>query len=102
MKTETLSNPTLPRYARQTTVRAMKIKHVRNCPVPGGMNLVMEDERFGPYMVSQLYMVRWLPEKGGYFIIDNNGVMSYSDADSFERNYKPVESQPFAVLDGRE
>lgn len=73
----------LPRYACHKTVRAAKILAVEHGG--DGPRLVLEGHPTVPLTMDFIH--RHSPKAGGYFVVYEDGYMSYSPAGPFESGY---------------
>lgn len=71
----------MPQYQCIKKVHALKIKHVDN------NQIVPEDETFAPFNVSDEFIARNNPERGGYYVLYEDGYESFSPAEAFESGY---------------
>ena len=88
----------MPRYQSHKQVWALKIASIEHLPNPDtsgnsasasyGAIITPEDEGYGPFEVSDEYVMRHKPEPGGYFVVYQGGYKSWSPAEAFENGYK--------------
>lgn len=81
----------IPRYKCHKEVRAMKIKAIVppiGHPTPGMHRILeWEDPAFAPTPVPEDWIRRHNPEPGGYYVAYEDGYISYSPAEPFEKGY---------------
>ena len=80
MSTET----EMPRYQCHKEVWALKIAAVE------GTTLEFVESGYVPRDVGMAYMQKHEPEKGGYFVVYQDGYESFSPAKAFEEGYSAV------------
>lgn len=81
----------LPRYKSHKEIRALKIKKVRTAEgALGFLELVPEDARFVPFLVSAGWAEQHKAEAGGYFVLYKDGYTSFSPAAAFEEGYTRI------------
>jgi hypothetical protein len=73
----------LPRYKCHKEVHALKIGAVS---VINRM-LIPVDLNYGPIRVTTDYLAKHRPETGGYYVVYDDGYLSYSPAEPFEKGY---------------
>lgn len=88
----------MPRYRCHKEVWALKIKDIEQADtaesLPGGSwRLVVEDEGYAPVIVAHDWVTKHGPQKGGYFVVYDDGYRSYSPAQAFESGYTLKEPQ---------
>lgn len=84
----------IPQYQCHKTVSAFKIAEIKHhVGQPLEVTLIPEDEGIKPVVVGQKYMDRHQPEVGGYFVIYEDGYVSYSPGAVFEAGYSLVYGQ---------
>ena len=79
----------LPKYKSHKTVQAAKIVNF-DLNASGDHYLVLEGVP-APVEVSDDYMHKHMPEKGGYFVRYEDGYESFSPAGAFEAGYTKIE-----------
>lgn len=80
----------MPKYSCHKKVWALKIKHINDVTENDegiGASLVFEEEGFSAIDVSDEYMEKHKPDKGGYYVVYKDGYKSFSPADAFEGGY---------------
>lgn len=90
----------MPQYECHKKVWALKIKEVNHKPNPDesgfscassyGAMLIPEDARYGAIEVDANYDSKHKPEAGGYFVVYEDGYLSYSPAKAFEEGYSLI------------
>lgn len=76
----------LPRYKSHKEVWALKIKDIVFQAADGHI-IVLEDEGFAPFVVTDEYVHKHDPQAGGYYVQYKDGYKSYSPAEAFEDGY---------------
>lgn len=76
----------LPRYRCHKEVWALKIKEVMLAPA-GDHAIVPEDNRYGPFPITEEFRAKHNPQAGGYWVQYADGYTSYSPAEAFESGY---------------
>lgn len=80
----------LPRYQCHKQVCALKIHSVKRVPTGNAgvsHEIVPEDTRYAPFTVSIEYIGKHEPVAGGYYVVYDDGYLSYSPAAAFESGY---------------
>lgn len=77
----------MPRYKCHKEVRALKILSVTTEPQDGSCLLTFEDTRFSPLRLRGDYVDKHQPRAGGYFVVYEDGYLSWSPALAFEEGY---------------
>ncbi len=88
----------MPKYQSHKKVWALKIKEilfierdVKQMPVQGfGAMITPEDEGYGSFEVDGFYMTKHKPQKGGYYVVYEDGYKSWSPAEAFEGGYTKI------------
>ncbi len=90
----------LPRYKCHKEVHALKIAKVEpatgnrpsefNEETDGGAIITPEDERYAPFKVSREYFLKHNPQPGGYYVVYEDGYISWSPAKAFENGYTRI------------
>lgn len=75
----------MPRYHCHKDVWALKIAGI---DAPNRL-IVPEDEGYAPFRVTQAYLDKHQPEVGGYYVVYDDGYLSFSPAKAFEAGYTP-------------
>ena len=81
----------LPQYQCHKKVWALKIKALE--PIEGeggklaGMMMHPEESGYAPITLSGAYMSKHQPKEGGYYVVYDDGYLSWSPADAFESGY---------------
>lgn len=87
----------MKKYKSHKTVEAVKIKdilHSLNAPNDWHKFLIMAEDDSQPITVSQEYIDRYTPLKGGYYVRYANGYESFSPAEAFEDGYMLASDAP--------
>lgn len=80
----------MPKYRCHKEVWALKILRMEPCEGdPPGMFLYVEAP-FAPIMVPDVWVGRFKPEVGGYYVTYRDGYTSFSPAKAFEEGYTLV------------
>lgn len=82
-----LVNKEMPKYRCHKEVWALKIKKIEDDAVT---MLHFEDPDYFPIYVSYTWYVRHEPEAGGYYVVYQDGYVSYSPAEAFESGYTRI------------
>lgn len=80
----------MPRYISHKVVWALKIARLeerRAGVATGAWTIVPEDEGFAPFDVTAEFAAKHKPERGGYYVVYEDGYASYSPAAAFEAGY---------------
>ena len=89
----------LPRYECHKKVWALKIKDIikdsdiaqkQNRETDGSALLAFEETDYMPIKVDYLYIRKHNPEIGGYYVVYEDGYISFSPAKAFESGYTKV------------
>lgn len=80
----------MPRYRCHKEVWALKIKEIKR--VPSGSATVVhfivpENAAYAPFDVGLEYISKHSPQAGGYYVVYDDGYISYSPAKAFEDGY---------------
>ena len=78
----------LPKYKCHKEVWAAKITGIT--PYEGDTNGLILGEVGGRYVVTDEWIKRFKPEKGGYLVIYKGGYTSFSPAQAFEDGYEKM------------
>lgn len=81
----------LPQYKCHKVVKAAKIKEIPH-PLQGVLVLELPDGAEFRAQVSDSFWGRNKPQAGGYFVMYDDGYMSYSPAAAFEAGYTLLDS----------
>jgi hypothetical protein len=96
----------LPRYKCHKEVWALKIKEVikhahpdpkaddaafESSPEFQGAHLFFEDVGYAPIPVDADWYRKHDPEKGGYYVVYEDGYKSFSPAEAFENGYARID-----------
>lgn len=81
----------LPRYKSHKVVSALKIFDMKPA-ADGGATIVPAEDGYAPFQVSGDYVRKHDPQVGGYFVVYQDGYMSWSPAEAFESGYKKIET----------
>lgn len=79
----------LPRYKCHKEVKAAKI--VDFDQDASGDHILILDGQVEPLSVSDEYMHKHLPQKGGYYVMYEDGYESFSPAKAFEEGYTRID-----------
>ena len=85
----------MPKYRSHKEVWALKILEVRNDTPSnqdddGSRTIVPADEGFAPFRVEREYVQKHNPEAGGYYVVYQDGYISWSPAEAFESGYTRI------------
>ena len=81
----------VPKYKSHKTVRAAKITEIQNHESDGsGSRTMVFGEIGGSKFLTDEWNERFKPEVGGYYVIYEDGYISYSPAKAFEEGYTKV------------
>lgn len=75
----------LPLYLCHKKVRALKITIIAT--TNGRVTIVPEDKTYAAFEVTHEWYRRHQPEPGGYYVLYDDGYVSYSPATAFEDGY---------------
>ncbi len=90
----------MPKYVCQKEVHALKIKSIvfdsdlarqENRETTGRATITPEEEGYAPFEVSAEYVHKHSPKAGGYFVVYEDGYLSWSPAEVFEKGYTAIE-----------
>jgi hypothetical protein len=77
----------MPQYQCHKKVRALRINYIRQKFEDGfGMSWILHTG-FEPIIVGADYIFKHAPEEGGYYVVYEDGYVSYSPAAAFESGY---------------
>jgi len=79
----------IPKYRCHKEVRALKIQEIMVSEFSEDEKLVFDDHE--PIKVSEHYVGKHNPRKGGYYVVYEDGYESFSPADAFESGYILIE-----------
>jgi hypothetical protein len=103
MKKMNESQAQLPKYKCHKEVWALKIKAIEydsdkakteNRETDGSAIIIPEDERYAPIKVSHEYVnkhLRNVEPVGGYYVVYEDGYISWSPMKAFEEGYTKIE-----------
>jgi len=86
----------MPQYECHKKVWALKIKKIEPVPAKenheasGDIIITPEEEGYAPFIVPYSYVSKHSPEKGGYFVVYEDGYKSFSPAKAFENGYTKI------------
>jgi hypothetical protein len=89
----------MPKYQSHKKVWALKIQFILmdaelakidNRETDGSALLTFDDSRYVPKRVDAEYMHKHKPQAGGYFVVYEDGYLSWSPAQAFEEGYTLV------------
>lgn len=78
-----------PAYKSHKVVGAHKIKDIDLVGVPGA-KITPEDAGEPPFEVTEEYLIKHRPTVGGYFVVYEDGYLSFSPAEAFEDGYTKI------------
>src|SRR5258707_2132954 len=81
----------MPRYRCHKQVGALKIGAVALGDNDGGALITPVEDGYAPFTVDQAYLDKHKPEKGGYYVVYDDGYKSFSPAKAFEEGYTRVD-----------
>lgn len=92
MENETGAAAPMPRYKCHKEVWALKIKEIRRVPFGNaGVAHYVIAENYAPIQLSLEYVHKHSPKAGGYYVVYDDGYISYSPAKAFEDGYTLIE-----------
>lgn len=81
----------MPRYRSHKTVWALKIADISygsgSAPRDGSATITPFEDGYAPFKVSAAYVLKHVPQIGGYYVQYADGYQSYSPAQAFEEGY---------------
>lgn len=80
----------MPRYKCHKEVWALKIKEIKRVPFGNAHvvhYLIPEESSYAPLELSLEYIGKHSPVAGGYYVVYDDGYISYSPAKAFEDGY---------------
>ena len=80
----------LPRYRCHKEVRAVKIHRI-DTHLDTVDAVVVPEDGFAPIPVSARFLWKHEPEAGGYLVLYDDGYVSYSPAEPFEKGYSLID-----------
>lgn len=86
----------MPRYKSHKQVWALKIESVdyhhkgHDCESDGTALMVFTDKDYPSLMMDRAYCNKHRPEKGGYYVLYQDGYTSFSPAEAFESGYTKI------------
>lgn len=80
----------MPKYRCHKTVHALRILSLGVQGDPGTPTVVPADPGYGPIPVTQEWVDRHNPQAGGYYVVYDDGYVSYSPAAAFEGGYTRI------------
>jgi len=89
----------LPRYKCHKEVGALKIAEIdydlyhaakEGRPTDGSAMIIPADNGHSPFRVDREYIHKHKPMSGGYYVVYEDGYVSYSSAKAFESGYSKV------------
>ncbi len=93
MNENTGASAEMPRYRCHKEVWALKIKEITRAPSGNATvthSIVPENRRYAPFEVSMEYIGKHSPQAGGYYVVYDDGYISYSPARAFEDGYRLI------------
>lgn len=75
----------LPRYKCHKEVHALQIGMLQM--IDGGALITPTNNRFLPFAVTNEYVQKHNPKEGGYYVVYEDGYLSFSPAEAFESGY---------------
>jgi hypothetical protein len=87
--------PALPRYRCHKEVSALKIAtitpfHRFDTPAESGAVIVPVEVGYGAFRVSDEYLRKHNPQVGGYYVVYEDGYLSFSPSEAFESGYTKI------------
>ena len=79
----------MPKYQSIKKVCGLKIKEIGLYDEDGGAQINPEEEGYDSFDVSQAYVDKHNPKKGGYYVVYEDGYKSFSPAEAFEKGNIP-------------
>ena len=89
----------MPKYLCHKKVWALKIRSIafdcdsarkENRDTDGSAIITPDDSGYAPFRVDRVYVDKHKPEVGGYFVVYDDGYMSFSPAKAFEEGYERI------------
>jgi len=83
----------MPRYKCHKEVWALKIKEIKRTPYGNAgvrHSIVPEEAGYAPFEVALEYIAKHEPKVGGYYVVYDDGYISYSPAKAFEDGYARI------------
>jgi hypothetical protein len=76
----------MPQYQCHKKVHALKIKAM-DFEHLGKVLITPEEPGYTPFFVSDAYVMKHTPKRGGYYVVYEDGYASFSPAEAFESGY---------------
>lgn len=80
----------LPEYKCHKEVWALKIADLMSL-TDGSAMITPTEERYAPFKVSAEWVSKHEPQKGGYYVVYENGYTSFSPSEAFESGYTKID-----------
>ena len=89
----------MPKYKCHKEVHALKIASItydyerarkENCETDGSAYFEPTDNRYASFKVDREYLLKHRPEIGGYYVVYEDGYVSFSPAKAFEEGYTKI------------
>jgi hypothetical protein len=75
----------MPRYRCHKEVHALKIGAIEQRD--DGNYLIPDDRRYAAFWLDPAYISKHSPQPGGYYVVYQDGYISFSPAKAFEEGY---------------
>ena len=75
----------MPKYKCHKEVHALKIAAIN------GEVITPQDKGYGEFTVSAAFIEKHAPKPGGYYVVYEDGYVSFSPAEAFEAGYTGIE-----------
>lgn len=76
----------MPRYQCHKEVWALKIKNIEYLS-DGSVIITPAEDGYAPFKVDHVYMQKYKPQVGGYYVVYKDGYKSFSPSEAFEEGY---------------
>lgn len=89
-------DPPMPLYKSHKIVAAFKIGRIDPIRIDGrgcGARITPAEEGYKPFQVSEKWLIRHVPETGGYYVAYEDGYRSFSPAQPFLDGYDLIDGQ---------
>ncbi len=91
MKYDSAVSAEMPKYQCHKKVWALKIARIEPGAIDTHSNIIPEEPGYGPIPVPNSFLVRHQPQAGGYYVVYEDGYVSYSPAAAFESGYTRID-----------
>ena len=86
----------MPKYKCNKEVWALQIKEIEVVNNPAEADdqtgiITPSEDGYAPFSVSKEYMVKHVPQVGGFFVVYKDGYKSFSPVKAFQDGYSKVE-----------